>query len=262
MRRVAFWTLLPFLVPQALWVRKTAPRFSDAAGPRNGCVGDGHVKHLVAIGDSIIAGVGAPTLDDALVGQTARALATSLGARVEWHSSGKTGQTSTGLMAHQLDGLPAIDADYVIVSIGVNDVTRVVRTRTYTRNIRAIARRIHEHYPGSIVGFAALPPLGVFPLLPQPLRAALGLRAQTFNEALSALLADVPGAIDIPVEFEASPGMFSDDGFHPSPLGYAEFGRAVADALIAAEASLAETSLAETSLAETHDGAAVEADLA
>ncbi len=237
MRRIAFWTLLPFLIPQALWVRKTAPRFSDAAGPPVGSVGEGPTKQLVAVGDSIIAGVGAATLDQALVGQTARALASMLDANVHWNALGQTGQTSSGLLAEQLGRLPDSDADYVIVSIGVNDVTRVERTRTYIRNIGNIAEKIRARYPRATIGFAGLPPLGVFPLLPQPLRAALGLRAVTFNEELARLLNDIPGAIFIPVDFDASPGMFSDDGFHPSELGYAEFGGVVADALVAAKVS-------------------------
>ena len=235
MRRLAFWTLLPFLIPQALWVRKTATRFSDAAGPRNGCVGDGTPKQLVAIGDSIIAGVGAPTLDQALVGQTARSLSDRLGARIDWHASGQTGQTSQGLLDGQIDGLPDTSADFVIVSIGVNDVTRVKRTSSYTQNISRITRALRARYPQATIGFAGLPPLGVFPLLPQPLRAALGLRANIYNDELSTLLAGIPGAIYIPVAFDASPGMFSDDGFHPSPLGYEAFGNVVADALIAAK---------------------------
>ena len=235
MRRIAFWTLLPFLAPQALWVRKTAPRFSDASGPPNGSVGSGPRKQLVAVGDSIIAGVGAPTLSEALVGQSAKSLADQLGARVDWHALGQTGQTSTGLLSEQLEHLPDTHADFVIVSIGVNDVTRVVRTRTFIRNISRIAETLRERYPSAVIGFAGLPPLGVFPLLPQPLRAALGLRAATFNVELSALLQRKARAVYIPVSFDASPAMFSDDGFHPSPLGYAAFGETVAAELIAAE---------------------------
>ena len=237
MRRIAFWASLPFLVPQALWLRKTAVRFSDALGPRNGFVGDAPRKQLVAVGDSIIAGVGAPTLAEALVGQTAAALSNRLGTGIDWQASGQTGQTSTGLLGTQLDRLPNTNADYVIVSIGVNDITRVERTSTYCRNISNIAARIRARYPRAITGFAGLPPLGEFPLLPQPLRAALGLRAAIFNDALSTLLEDIPGAIFIPVEFDASPGMFADDGFHPSPLGYEAFGNVVAEALIAAKVS-------------------------
>lgn len=235
MRRIAFWTLLPFLIPQALWVRKTAPRFSDAAGPPSGSVGEGPSKHLVAIGDSIIAGVGAPTLEQALVGQTAAALAERLDASIAWHATGRTGQTSKGLLAGQLAELPDVDASFVIVSIGVNDVTRVETTRQFARNVRAIADHLENRYPRARVAFAGLPPLGLFPLLPQPLRAALGLRAATFNETLEALLASDPRTVYVPVEFDASNSSFANDGFHPSPEGYAVFGEVMAEAIIAAE---------------------------
>ncbi len=235
MRRIAFWTLLPFLIPQALWVRKTAPRFSDAAGPAYGSVGEGPSKHLVAIGDSIIAGVGAPTLDQALVGQTAAALAERLGASIDWRASGRTGQTSKGLLAGQLTELPDVDASFVIVSIGVNDVTRVETTRQFARNVRAIVDHLANRYPRARVAFAGLPPLGIFPLLPQPLRAALGLRAATFNETLEDLLRAEPRALYVPVEFDASDSSFADDGFHPSPDGYTAFGDVMAEALLAVE---------------------------
>ena len=59
MRNLLFWGLFPLLIPQALWVRKTAPRTAPAAGPRSGTVGDGRPIRLVGVGDSIIAGVGA-----------------------------------------------------------------------------------------------------------------------------------------------------------------------------------------------------------
>jgi lysophospholipase L1-like esterase len=72
-----FWIVFPFLVPQALYVRKTAPRFAPAHGPAEGSVGEGEQTRLLAIGDSIIAGVGASAFSKALVGQTASALATS-----------------------------------------------------------------------------------------------------------------------------------------------------------------------------------------
>ena len=74
MRSIIFWGLLPFILPQAIYVRKTAPRFAGAAGPRRGAAGTGKNYDLIAIGDSIIAGVGAKTLAKALVGQTAEKL--------------------------------------------------------------------------------------------------------------------------------------------------------------------------------------------
>lgn len=38
MRAILFWGLFPLVFPQAIYVRKTAPRFSAAGGPKVGIV--------------------------------------------------------------------------------------------------------------------------------------------------------------------------------------------------------------------------------
>lgn len=233
MRRVLFWTMLPFMAPQAMWVRKNAPRFSDAAGPSSGCIGQGPDRQLVAVGDSIIAGVGAPSLEEALVGQTARALATELDAQLLWQAYGRTGERSAGLVARRLSTLPDVDADFVIVSMGVNDVTGLTTTTEFSENMHAVLRGIRLRYPRAGIAVAGLPPLGVFPLLPQPLRAFLGMRARTLSSVLHAVVELHAGVTFVPITIELSPDRFSEDGFHPSPAGYREFGAAMASALIA-----------------------------
>ncbi len=237
MRRALFWTMLPFMAPQAMWVRKTAPRFSDATGPSSGCIGQGQDKHLVAIGDSIIAGVGAPTLEQALVGQTARALAGELDARLSWQAYGRTGERSAGLVARRLATLPDIDADFVIVSMGVNDVTGLATTTEFGENMHAVLRGIRLRYPRAAIAVAGLPPLGMFPLLPQPLRAYLGMRASTLSTVLKKVVDLHAGVTFVPIAMDFSPDQFSDDGFHPSPAGYREFGSAMAAALVESAAA-------------------------
>jgi lysophospholipase L1-like esterase len=238
LRRLLFWTCLPVLTPQALWVRRTAPRFADAEGPTSGSAGRGPGKRLVAIGDSIIAGVGAPTLRHALVGQTATQLADRLGATVHWQAFGRTGQRSRDLVTRQLPSLPETVADFVIVSMGVNDVTGLSTTKTYATHMRDALDGIRQRYPDARIAVAGLPPLGIFPLLPQPLRAFLGMRAAMLDDTLRGLVERMPGAAFVPVEFEFSPERFSADGFHPSPLGYREYGASMADALLGIDEGL------------------------
>ena len=239
MHRLLFWSVLPFVVPQALWVRKTAPRFADAAGPRIGCAGApdgaGSERRLIAIGDSIVAGVGAATLDEALVGRLAASLAERLGGEVRWQAFGVTGITSERLLTSLPDELPTGPADFVLLNIGVNDLTRITTTRRFLDNIRRLHGLFRKRYPDALVIINGLPPLGLFPLLPQPLRAVLGLRAKIFNRELAGAVAEMPGAVFVPVEFDARPDSFADDGFHPSPASYAIFGAAIAETVIAAD---------------------------
>ncbi len=239
MHRLLFWSVLPFVVPQALWVRQTAPRFADAGGPRSGSTGPwaGHEseRRLIAVGDSIIAGVGAATLDEALVGALARALAERLRVPVSWRAIGRTGTTSERLLSTLPVELPAGSADVALLNVGVNDLTRMTTTRRFVANIRGLYDLLRERYPEALVVINGLPPLGLFPLLPQPLRAVLGLRAKIFNRELANAVAEMPGAVFVPVDFDARPDSFADDGFHPSPASYAIFGTAIAETVIAAD---------------------------
>ena len=172
-RRVGFWGLLPLVAAQGLWVRRRAPRFADAAGPRRGTVGAGPSLRLLAFGDSIVAGVGAPTLDQALVGRFAGALASRAGRTVEWVAVGKTGARSADLRDSLLARVPPGPFDVVVVSVGVNDVTGLVRTRDWVHRVDAVIAGLRAHSPDARILMAGLPPLWGFPLLPQPLRLSL-----------------------------------------------------------------------------------------
>ena len=134
MRDVVFWGSLPFLAPQALYVRRTAPRFAAASGPSTGAAGAGPEKRLVAIGDSIVAGVGAETLEDALVGCTARELARALNCRVHWQAIGAVGYNSRKVIDHLLPLVPEAAVDYFVISVGVNDITGVKTISTWQKN--------------------------------------------------------------------------------------------------------------------------------
>ena len=229
MRNLVFWSLFPLALPQALWVRRTAPRFAGAAGPRNGSAGAGQPLRLMAVGDSIIAGVGARHIEDALVGRTASALADRLSCRVDWSAHGRIGARARTLLDEFLPALPPEPADAVIVSIGVNDVTGLTPQSAWKRNLSTVLQGIRRHSADAIVAVAGIPPLHVFPLLPQPLRFASGQRARSFDHAARDVIAAHDNAIHVPVDFDAAPDKFSADGFHPSESSYGEYGAAMAN---------------------------------
>ena len=238
MRNIVFWSLLPLLAPQAIYVRRTAPRFAAAAGPSHGVVGAGREKRLLAIGDSIIAGVGAPTLGDALVGQTAGSLARRLRGRVRWQAFGVPGFNSRKVLDSLVPRLPDEAADFIIVSVGVNDITGVKTVSTWRANLQQLLLSLLDHSPGATIAIAGIPPMHGFPLLPQPLRAVAGLRASSFDQVGQAVASGFDQVVHVPVDFDPDPAMFAADGYHPSAESYRLFGDAMAAHLVSSSSAV------------------------
>lgn len=231
MRRFVFWAALPFVLPQAVRVRRNAPRFPAPAGPRSGVVGKGRMLRLLAIGDSIIVGVGARTMESALVGRVAANLAERLERRIQWTAVGSIGATTTKVH-HQL--LPRIEAepfDLIMVSAGVNDITALATRARWRLALDGLLGSLGQHSPNAVMAVVGIPPLGRFPLLPQPLRSVIGVRGGSFDAVARAVVSRHPRVTYVPVRLTAGPGRFSEDGFHPSESSYVEFGDAMAEAL-------------------------------
>ncbi len=239
-KRLAFWSLIPFVLPQALWVRKNAPRFAGASGPAKGSVGTGLPINLLAIGDSIIAGVGASTYERALVGSTAQALATATGATVNWRAVGQIGATSEKVRKRLIPRLKDTAYQYIIVSVGVNDITSLKRTNQWRADLTALLDDLLDKYSDATLGIAGIPPLHGFPLLPTPLRHVIGLRARTFDAIIQEETAKRPRTVHLKLDFDPSPERFSADGYHPSEASHGELGEALAAALLAHNTVLAQ----------------------
>lgn len=232
MKNLLFWAAFPFLLPQALYVRRTAPRFSPADGPSYGSSGHGNPARLLAVGDSIIAGVGATVLSRALVGQTAEAISSSLRCCVSWQAHGASGYTSAKILQRLVPNLPDGPADYIIVSVGVNDITGLTSLRKWRENLSLLLENLRTHSPDAAIAVAGMPPLHGFPLLPQPLRAAFGMRGRIFDDAARSVVARFPNTVHVPLDFDPEPHQFALDGYHPSEESYSEFGRYMADGLL------------------------------
>ncbi|MDX1499456.1 MAG: SGNH/GDSL hydrolase family protein [Woeseiaceae bacterium] len=230
---LAFWAAVPLLAPQGLWVRMTAPRFAGAGGEAAGAFGDGPELTFVGFGDSTVAGVGARDYAHALVGQTARYLAERTGRRVRWRAHGIIGANTTRLLDQHFAHVDFGDADIVGLSVGVNDVTALTRLERWRRNLDELFDRINAANPDALVVFGGLPPLGEFPLLPQPLRRVLGQRARELDRVAREVVAAHPQGIYVTCAFESRPGTFAPDGYHPSEESYAVLGRVTADAIAA-----------------------------
>jgi len=238
-----FWPTMLLLLPQALWVRQTAPRFAAAAGATEGTVFAGGdsvrtapsaAKQLLGIGDSIVAGVGCAQQSQALTATTASALATASGDSIRWQALGKSGADAARVLRMLQQHPPRVTPHYIVLSTGVNDVTSLKSCRRWRSDLRQLLDALQHAAPEARIAVAAVPPLQHFPALPQPLRTVLGWRAAQFNHVLTTLLSEYPliGLVRLDFDAEQARGGFAADGYHPSVANYEQFGGMAAAALL------------------------------
>jgi lysophospholipase L1-like esterase len=243
MRSLLFWSALPFVMPQALWVRARAPRFAGPAAAAEGLAAPrvsaspesgvatpetGPPLRLLGLGDSLIEGVGVTRAEDCLTACCAREVAAATGRAVGWRTVGRSGATSAGVLHKLAARLPSEPVDFFLVSVGVNDVTALRRRHEWRAHLDALVTRLARHSPDALAVFLGLPPLQRFPILPSPLAQVLGLRARQLDALLGAALGALPGARHFRFDFEARPEDFAPDGFHPSGESYARVAQKIA----------------------------------
>lgn len=214
--RIGFWLFLPLSALQGLWLRFTATRLPEASGDRTGASGQGAQLHLLALGDSIIAGVGTGSMDRSLPVQFARALAEDRARKVHWRVEGANGADISDLR-QQISKLDRRQkADVILISIGVNNVTGLSSTRYWRFQLNALVLELKRKWPQAQVIFAGLPPMQRFPLPPQPLRFTLGFRAAVLDDIAANVISQQTNMLHIPTDLDPFQQEFCEDGFHPS----------------------------------------------
>ena len=212
--------IMPLLLIQAVWVKLTVLRLAEPCGERSGDCGSSNKNNklkLLIIGDSAAAGVGVDSQKDALAGQLTAMLADKY--EVNWRLIANTGFTATDIIA-ELTALSAQSFDYVLVSVGVNDVTHVTRIHQWAMNIKTIVEILDAKFDAPKVLLTSVPPIQQFTAIPAPLKWWLGNRAKKLNELMLAEVKDKNHysvlTFDLPFKSE----FIAKDGIHPSKIAY------------------------------------------
>ena len=230
---VSFVLLAPILFLQGRGVRRVTPRLPPADGPHQGIVPGPRPLRLLIAGESTVVGVGVATHDEGLAGQTARALAASTGRGVRWRVLGRSGATARHLVAECIGPAAPIHADVIVIALGVNDTISVSPVGRWVRALDALLHGVRRTSSDAAVIVSGVPPMQIFPAFPAPLRHVLGLRARVLDRAAVRWAAGHAGVTHVPhltTPPADVPEMFCADRFHPSVLGYARWGAALATA--------------------------------
>lgn len=220
MANFAFWLSLPWVLPQALWVRRRTPRFRGPSDALRGEFGATPTRRIIGVGDSIIAGVGASTPNETLTAQVARHWHEATGLAVEWRAYGKIGARSARIKQLTESLEPDECVSLVLVSAGVNDITSLTTIDDWLGELEAIRTHLRQRYANAPLALLGIPPLDTFPALPAPLRLVLGWRAADFDRVAREFAAKHTGVFYVPIDSRPSPDDFSADGFHPSATSY------------------------------------------
>lgn len=223
--------LAPLVLPQAVWTRRRLPKLPEAAGPRRGHAGQGPAgPALLVLGDSSAAGVGVDHQRQALAGPLAAALAQRLGRRVRWQLCARSGVTTAQALALVDEAQPA---DVAVLVTGVNDVVDLVPPARALQHRAALVAALQQRAGVRQVVVTAVPPMGRFAGLPQPLRWLAGRDAAAHERALASWAGQQPGlshaAIDLPLD---DPALLARDGFHPGAPLYRLWGEALAGHIV------------------------------
>lgn len=222
---VATILLSPLLLAQAISLRKRALRLPEASGPRSGTIGTGPALRLLVVGDSSAAGVGVQTQSQALAGQLSDGL--SVQHTVAWHLVASTGATTPSTLS-QLASEDLPRADIILIVLGVNDVTRGGPQSRWLRDHADLRATLRRRTGAAHLYVSQIPPLGAFPLLPDPLRWLLGRRGLRFDAALHATLRREADCTYVPFPDTLAPSDMAEDGFHPGPRIYSEWAKNLA----------------------------------
>lgn len=217
---VSLLALLPLILWQGKRTRANTPRLPAADGEHTGAIsGDGVPLRLLIIGESTVVGVGVDRIEQGLVGHFVHAFALATGRPLIWELLGQNGATVAELHA-MLATAQLPDFDLAVLAVGVNDAKALHSPRRWRRDLGGLISELHRRRPTAAIYLSGMPPLGLFPALPQPLRFLLGLQASRLSLASQRLLAALPFAHHVQPDMRFEPALFASDGFHPSALGY------------------------------------------
>lgn len=258
--------LAPVLLLQGLNVRRTTPKLAEPEGEHLGQTGTNPELSVLILGDSAAAGVGVANQDQALLGQVVHYLRPH--GHLKYGLFAKTGATTSTTLESLNDHIncshPILGQghfDIIITSLGVNDITSSLSCDKWLQQQAQLLTLITERYTPKLILVTAIPPLGSFPALPNPLRWSLGQRAKHFNHKLQQLLLMLDQQaldqqqidqqqidkqskaqtrftlINLPLENPQQDSSMVDfmrqvmatDGFHPGPQIYTAWAKLIAE---------------------------------
>lgn len=222
--------LLPLMYLQAKRIKKSVPVLPEATGP-TGKTGSGKPLHLLAIGESTIAGVGVATHEEGFTGTLATVLAEQLGREVHWRVYARSGYTARRKTHKLLPKITETSADLIVVGTGGNDAFTLNTPDKFRAHVSELIVAVRKKFPDTPIVFANMPPIREFPAFTPLIKFTVGRLVELFGDELAEEVthhANVHYYADRitlagwtkRLNIQAATSAFFSDGVHPSKLTY------------------------------------------
>ena len=220
--------IAPMLFVQGQITRWKVGLLPDAAGPREGRVGNGNdPAKLWVMGESTVAGLGARDHSRSLAGQFALHLSSYLERPVEWKVLGKNGVTARQTIDLLLPQMPDGQFDYILLGIGGNDVMRLSSPLKWRRDMLELLSLVRQRQAEAVIFISNCPMIGLSPVIPEPSKALLWHLSQMHDDHIREFTRDMERVVYYPQPAGVRPEGFFADGIHPSEQGYADWAEAM-----------------------------------
>lgn len=203
--------------------------------------GPGRPLQMAMLGDSSAAGLGVDFAHQSPGAVIAVGLAALMGRPVRLRVKAVVGAQTADLeaqIARLHEEEPDVRLDLAVIMVGANDVTHRIKPAVAVRHLDAAVRSLRSGGTQVVVG--TCPDLGTIEPIAQPLRSVARRMSRQLAAAQTIAVVEAGGRTVslgdlLSEEFNASPKeMFSSDGFHPSPAGYARAASALLPSCAAA----------------------------
>ncbi len=229
----------PFLITQGIYVGLRTPLLADAAGPKQGTVGNSdNPLRVLIVGESSVAGVGAETHADALTGQFAAGLHARTGRTIEWEAIARSGATLKIACDEIIPQLtekcrtrPAGSTDLVLIVIGANDIIRLEREHRWLPHLEQFIAALRQQVGDVPIIFSAPPRYNRVTAFPEPLRSTFYLFGLMLYHAAERWSFDDDRFHVVLPDLDIDDTLLACDQFHLNPRGYRLWAEWLADAI-------------------------------
>lgn len=206
---------VPFLVYQAKQIRKSSPSLPSQSSLLT--LGHGE-NHILLLGESTVAGVGASSPAHTLAGNFHRLL----GESYQIETIGKKGlrvkEALSLFYQHRQEQTRKFKG--VILFLGANDCFLLTSPDAFKKEVETLIHQIQLATFTEWIYLAAIPPVHLFPAFSKRMKAFLQIQRSYLQSELEKIAENHPNVIYHRIPMDLQSEFFSADRIHPSDLGY------------------------------------------